>query len=150
MKDQTVLACLAFLPGAASAATSSTPVSEKAAPVLTPGPDSEMNKLKRRLEQQQNEIRNLKANKGKGNAPPFRLPPLSSPRTVAKHRSSSPLAVMGRMHSKGCVPLCRAPFGGPRLEPQLAASRRGWLCCLAPGSPACAPPDGTACVCVSG
>ena len=66
MKDQTVLACLTFLPGASSASTSSAPVSEKAAPVLTPGPDSEMNKLKRRLEQQQNEIRNLKANKGKG------------------------------------------------------------------------------------
>eukprot|EP00964_Phaeocystis_antarctica_P098506 scaffold64520_cov55-Phaeocystis_antarctica.AAC.2 len=27
---------------------------------------------------------------------------------------------MGRMHSKGCVPLCRAPSGGPRLKPQLA------------------------------
>ena len=47
------------------AASSSGTVFEKAAPVLTRGPDSELNKLKRKLAEQQSQIQNLKKAKGK-------------------------------------------------------------------------------------
>ena len=69
MNDQHVRACLQFLPGAPVSSTSSS--TDRPGVTLTagPGPSSdsaEVAKLKRRLDQQENQINNLKRQKGKG------------------------------------------------------------------------------------
>ena len=81
MKDPIVLAHVTFLPGPAPASGSSGSPAPGSV-VLSPGPQSEVNKLKRALEQSQNRVRNLttgkkgkgagkgRGNKGKGKGKP--------------------------------------------------------------------------------
>ena len=69
MNDQHVRACLQFLPGAPVSSTSSS--SDRPGVTLTAGPgassdSAEVAKLKRRLDQQDVQINNLKRQKGKG------------------------------------------------------------------------------------